>query len=113
MVTRQGSTLEVFSSTLAIENSKFFDMSIAEPSIKVTGSAIDIKNFTVESLSSADNLSHPLILLSLESMLSINGINFTENSVPLISSVSSTLNLNELYISNVEAKGYPLNIDER
>ena len=111
-VSNQSAIVDSFSSTLLISDSTFIAISMSQSSIKATGSAFKMSGSTASSITRNGSTSHPFIIGSLGSSMSIEGVTFTENTVPFLTVLSSELNITGVTLSNIVTQDYVINIDE-
>jgi hypothetical protein len=110
--TNQIQMVDSFSSTLVIDHVDFTNISLSSTGIKATTSNITVESSSATLIDLSGTLSYSFITASLGSQVTINGFIFTNNTVPLLTGISSALDLSSLTVSNVNATGNILNIDE-
>ena len=102
--------LDTYVSSVTLSDSKFYDLSFKDAALKMASSTIKITNCEAFNISSTDG--SPLMGISFESVLSINGFKFYNSSTPFIELLASTPTLEGLHITNIIADRTVINIGE-
>ena len=92
--------IDSFSSDLVISDTLFTDIELVNTGLKLTSSNVTISNLTVSRVTS-EELNPHFIFLNLDSRLTVSGINFVNNGVPLMNAITSVLDLDYLVSSDV------------
>ena len=113
VIFNQDSLVNSYSSSLVISNSVIENLQMSQSGIIITGSQVTFENITIRNISPSFSPAHAFIVVSLGSTLSGTIIRFTDNLVPFLNMVDSTLSIDGLIMNEVISALYPIVIDQR
>ena len=113
VISNQDSLVNSYASSLTFSNSVIENIQMSQSSIIITGSQVTFENTTITSITSSISPAPAFILVSLGSTLSGTIIRFTDNVVPFLNMIDSTLSIDGLIINGVISALYPIVIDQR
>jgi hypothetical protein len=112
VISEQSAIISAFSSNLTIKDTVFTNISLSEPSITITSSQMTIESSSATNISMKGSTENPFIITSLNSVVSVNQFEYTSNTIPMMTALSTALQLDSLEISNINSQGYMLSIIE-
>jgi len=104
IITNQSAIINSFTSTIFLEGATFKNIDLATSSIKSSSSTLNIKSIDISSINLANiNKPFPFILISLGSIVNINGIIFRTSTVTLLNGIFSDLDMNSINVEGIAA----------
>ena len=93
--------LNVFQSTIVIENSEFYNLSEVDNIIKISSSIVTINNIKFYDISASSTSTNALIRIAFDSVVSITGIEYYNSDTPFLLFTSSFGSIANLKVYDV------------
>ena len=100
----QDSIINSFVSTLTIEGSQLYEISLLEPSIQVTTSNFTLNDMQIHTITNPKNVR--FIVVSLDSNFVTNGVDYRSSNSVLFTLSSSVIQANNLSFNNITNAEY-------
>ena len=100
-ITQQNSLLNSFLSTANLSDSTISDIDTIGIAIRVTSSTLNIKNMTISRVTNPNG--HSLMSISMESILSIDNLMFTDSQSNLMNIRSTATHMNNIHVENISS----------
>ena len=100
-VSNQGSFISAFSSVLQIADTRFSDMSLDASALTIIGTNATIESSSATDITLSGTNSYSFIITSLNSIVDISEFTYTDNTVPMLTAISTRLTIDFLDTSRV------------
>ena len=100
-VSNQGGFISAFSSVLQIADTRFSDMSLDASALTIIGTNATIESSSATDITLSGTNSYSFIITSLNSIVDISEFTYTDNTVPMLTAISTRLTIDFLDTSRV------------
>ena len=111
MISSQKDFIDSFLSTVTIKDSTIQNCVLDGASLQITASTLNFENMKVNNVSTS-TVTLPLIKLSLDSHLYLNGTTLTATSAPFLNLLASTGDINFLTAINFQTTNYLMKFEQ-
>lgn len=98
----QNYIFDTFQSTLIIENSKIYSVSVSESSLKITSTVLEVKSSLFYNISEVNMV--PFIFVAFESKLNVEAVEYYDSNCTLFICSFSSAEIDNLKVHNITTK---------
>ena len=100
-VSNQGGFISAFSSVLQIADTRFSDMSLDASALTIIGTNATIESSSATDITLSGTNSYSFIITSLNSIVDISEFTYTDNTVPMLTALTTNVKIDLLTLANV------------